>query len=47
MYIYKSLRGKELTTSFVKAVRTSGGVCGMIFTVSFLSASSCWSGCRR
>ena len=37
MYIYKSLRGKELTTSFVKAVRTSGGVCGMIFTVSILS----------
>ena len=37
MYFYKSLRGKELKESFVKAVRTSGGVCGMIFTVSILS----------
>ena len=37
MYFYKGLRGKELKESFVKAVRTSGGVCGMIFTVSILS----------
>lgn len=37
IYFYKSLRGKELKECFVKAVRTSGGVCGMIFTVSILS----------
>jgi len=37
IWVYKGMRGKELKECFLKAVKTSGALCGMLFTVMILS----------